>query len=129
MARMSGCDGKVTFSSGYDSNVRRWEINQEAVIGETLDFDSESDFFTQFVCGKRWSGSYTATVDDGETLPLVGDEGTATFQVGQTAGDPQYTGEIKVSGVTVSVEKGADPAEIVVNFVGSGELTADTVSA
>lgn len=125
-----GVLGSVTYSSGYVSNLRSWEIAIacDPQNATALGVSATQNGWHQFVPGLvSWSGSYSAMQDD--TTPLVApakssDPAAATFVV--------YTNKY-FGGNIVSTRLGADTAVDAVgtaeySFVGSGTCTVTDAS-
>lgn len=120
MAEISGAEGSVTFSSGYDDHVFRWNISY---VAEELEVTAFGDTGREYIGGfKSWSGSCEAWLCDGTSLSAPGTKVSGTF-IYATASGPVYygmKGDVVITSIEPSVHIDGSARSVVVNFRGSG---------
>jgi len=121
MAEFNGMDGSISWSAGYDSQVKSFSITDEIDIGRTINFDASNDYESTLQGAKRWSGTITADADDTAAIPEAGASGSATLNVNV---DQNWSGTVVCQQIEQTVEKGDEgPVEVTFSFEGDGDLT------
>ena len=121
MAVISGIGGSVTFSGGYDVNVRSWNVSLSAESVETTDMAPTASYRTRIGGLKSWSGSYSTFLDD-TVLPDIDDKlggaaATAKFQLTDGSG-PNIEGSIIITDIAVTATTDS-AVEVEFTFEGS----------
>lgn len=119
MAEISGAEGSVTLSAGYDEHVFRWNISY---VAEELEVTAFGDSGREYIGGfKSWSGSCEAWLSDSTALVAPGAKVSGTFIYG-TAAATSYgvKGDVVITSIEPSVHIDGSARSVVVNFRGSG---------
>lgn len=134
MAVVSGYNGAVTFTEGYDTKVDRWEITFSAAEQDITGFEDSG--WRTFIGGvKEWRGTFTAKWDQTKSLfdessftftNLGGPGASATFEYGETGGTIVGTIVVTEVGAVVSI---GDANTCTFTFVGSGVPSAYTAGS
>lgn len=122
---ITGVGGTVTFATGYVLNADTWSLSGEADEHDLTDFTSVG--WAEYAAGlKRWSGTYTAFVDDTTQLDANANwfGGTAAGAVFDMDGTRTLTGEIVITGFTVDTTT-ADPVKVTFTYRGNSTLTVN----
>ncbi len=128
MAKITGVLGLVTFATGYTTNVDTWTLTIEVDEHSVTDFSPVTAGWDSFHMGqKRWSGSYTAFVDDTAQMDAnanwMGGPAAAAATFGMDAART-YSGSIWITGSTVDTSPG-DMVKVTFNFRGEDLLTVN----
>jgi hypothetical protein len=129
MAVLSGQEGRVIVSSGYNLKVDRWEITLSSAEQDITGFeDASSSVITRSFIGGvlEWRGSFSGKFDNTvDPATQIGSTGTTAFFATESnttaAGAGVFTGTIVITEVTTTVEIGSAHSASF-NFVGSGAL-------
>ena len=118
MAETAGYGGNVVFAAGDVVNVKACPIDYTVEVLDTTDFGSsrEGDAIR---CVRRWTGSYTTSLDSVAATTAPGASGAATFTL---TGARTVTGTILLTGVSIGAEV-TGLNEITCTFTGKLALT------
>lgn len=122
MAVISGIGGSVTFSSGYVTAVRSWNVTITADSLETTAMNPTDNYRTKIGGLKTWSGSYSAYVDGAAFASLddqlSGNPSSATFDLN----GPNLTGTIIITDIAITATTDS-AVEVEFTFEGSAAPT------
>tara|TARA_Y100001963_G_scaffold148873_1_gene227488 strand:+ start:369 stop:761 length:393 start_codon:yes stop_codon:yes gene_type:complete len=126
MAVISGIGGSVTFSSGYVTSVRSWNITITADSLETTAMNPTNNYRTKIGGLKTWSGSYSAYVDGAAFADLdnqlSGNPSSATFKLVSGSDDPNISGTIIITDIAITATTDS-AVEVEFTFEGSAAPT------
>ena len=113
MAEIGGYGGNVTFAGNYVTAVKAWTINYEVAALDSTDFASvgEADYIRGV---RKWSGTYTCSLDDTVVLIAPGLVGAAVFTASAAR---TFTGNILLTGNSFGAAV-ADLNEVTMSFEG-----------
>ena len=126
MAVISGIGGSVTFSSGYVTADRSWNVTITADSLETTAMNPADNYRTKIGGLKTWSGSYSAYVDGAAFASLddqlSGSPSSATFKLLSGSDDPNITGTILITDIAITATTDS-AVEVEFTFEGSAAPT------
>lgn len=130
MAFLKGKDGVVKLGSPAlaVAFVQSWNLDEEA--DEVSGWGMGDEYETSFTTVKRFSGSAEVYFDPGNASAnlRVGDEiKLELYPGGETSGSAYFTGEVCISALAHSGDKGGIP-NLKINFKGRGDLTRQAVA-